>query len=111
MTVEDVALAYFAAIRIRDPVRIREVFTPDAELTTMAGTVRGNDEIASWYAANAFKAGELDPRPGPFLVDGERLAVEIDLRMGDSVTRVADMFTFDGDRIARLAVYLGPAAG
>jgi hypothetical protein len=43
-------------------------------------------------------------------VDGDRLAVEIELRMGGRSTPVADFFTVDGDRIRRLVIYLLPTS-
>jgi uncharacterized protein (TIGR02246 family) len=106
----DVARAYFAAIAARDPAAVAAVFAPDAELVTAAGVVRGADAIAAFYRDNAFaNAQRLAPRPGPLLVDGDRLAVEIELGIDDASMRVADFFTFTagGDRIRRLAVYLG----
>jgi len=102
--------AYFAAIRARDADALRELFTSDAELITQAGTFLGPDAIAGFYRELAFKVDDLWPDPGPFLVEGERVAVEIRLRMAGTVTLVADVFTLAGDRIRRLAVYTGPTA-
>jgi hypothetical protein len=42
------------------------------------------------------------------VIDGARVAVEIELRMNGRVSLVADVFTIEGDRIRRLAVFLGP---
>src|SRR5262249_41600022 len=58
----------------------------------------------------AFNVEDLWPEPGPLLVEGERVAVEIRLRMAGNVTLVADVFTLAGGRIRRLAIYTGPAA-
>ena len=58
----------------------------------------------------AFSIDDLWPEPGPLIVDGDRVAVEIQLRMGGSTTLVADVFTLDDGRIRRVAIYNGPPA-
>jgi hypothetical protein len=105
-----VATAYFAAITARDAEAIESLFEPDAELVNMAGTTRGAAAIARFYAENAFTFDDLLPEPGPLLVDGNQVAVEIRLRMNHNITTVADVFTIVGDRIRRLAIYMGPPA-
>ena len=104
-----VARAYFAAITAHDADAVQACFHDDAELVTATGTYRGPDAIGDFYRENAFQIDDLRPTPGPFLVDGDRLAVEIGLRMGGRTTPVADFFTVDGDRIRRLVIYLLPA--
>jgi hypothetical protein len=103
--------AYFAAIRARDAGRLGELFTDDAELVGPAGAFTGRDAIVEFYRDLAFALDDLWPEPGPLLVDGRRVAVEIRLRMAGSVTLVADVFTLAPDgRIARVAIYNGPPA-
>jgi hypothetical protein len=102
-----VAERYFAAVKARDVEGIRRVFGREAELLTVAGTYRGSDEIARFYGDLVFGASELDPRPGEFLVDGDRLAVEIELRLDGNVSRVADVFTIRDGLIERLGIYNG----
>jgi len=104
----DVARAYFEAIRARDGKALRGLFAPDAELVTPAGTVRGAEAIAAFYEASAFQAADLEPRPGPFLVSGGRVACEIELRLAGTSTAVADFFTIEAEHIVRLSVFLGP---
>jgi hypothetical protein len=106
----ETAEAYFAAINGRDPAGIRAVFAPQGELVTPAGRVTGASQIAEFYASQAFTAADLAARPGPFLVSGERVAVEIELQMHDQRTRVADFFLVRAGLIERLAVYLGGPA-
>ena len=110
MTDTAVVDAYLGAIRARDADALRELFTSDAELITQAGTFVGPDAIAGFYRDLAFNVEDLWPEPGPLLVEGERVAVEIRLRMAGNVTLVADVFTLAGGRIRRLAIYTGPAA-
>ena len=104
----DAIQAYFTAIRARDADALRDLFTDDAELVSLAGTFTGRDAIVSFYRDIAFKIDDLWPEPGPLIVDGDRVAVEIRLRMGGGITLVGDVFTIAGGRIARVAIYSGP---
>jgi ketosteroid isomerase-like protein len=106
-----IVTAYFDAIRARDVDALRELFAPDAELVTTAGVVVGRDAVAAFYRDSAFQIDDLEPRPGPLLVDGTRVAVEIELRIGGRVAPVADFFTIEDGRIRRLAIYSGPPGG
>jgi len=105
-----VADAYFAAIRSHDVDGIKHVFATTAELLTPTGTYVGPENIAQFYAGQAFAAPDLQPQVGPFLIDGNRLAVEIVLQMYGQKSRVADVFEIRDGFIQRLAVYLGGAA-
>ena len=105
-----VAEAYFAAIRARDVEGIKTVFAPAGELVTPTGSYVGPDRIAEFYTAQAFTAPDLQPQVGAFVIDGERLAVEIVLQMYGQKSRVADVFEIRDGLIQRLAVYLGGTA-
>ena len=59
---EAVANAYFAAIRAHDVEGIKQVFAPTAELVTPTGTYIGPDNIAEFYAGQAFAAPDLQPQ-------------------------------------------------
>ncbi len=100
---------YFAAIRKKDADALGDLFTPDARLVTVAGTFIGPAAIATFYRDLAFTVDDLWPEPGPLLVDGDRVAVEIRLRMNGTVSLVGDFFTITDGKISRLAVYTGPA--
>ncbi len=103
-----VARAYFAAITAHDADAVAACFADDAVLVTAAGTFEGPAAIAGFYRDNAFQFEDLRPTPGPFVVDRDQLAVEIDLFMGGRHTPVADFFTVDGTTIRRLVIYMGP---
>ena len=105
-----VAGAYFAAITAHDADAVAACFADDAVLVTAAGTFEGPVAIAGFYRDNAFRFEDLRPTPGRFVIDGDHLAVEIDLFMGGRHTPVADFFTVDGDAITRLVIYMGPPA-
>jgi hypothetical protein len=99
-----VAHAYFDAVRARDADALRTLFAPDAELVTATGSFHGAEAITDYYEELAFT---IEPQPtlGPFLVDGGRIAVEIDLATTIGPMHVADVFTITGGQIARLAIY------
>ena len=101
--------SYFAAIGPRDVEAIRDVFHDRCRPLAARGlgVTAGRDAIAAFYRDAAFQFADLEPRPGPLVVDGNRVAVEIALRMNGTTTAVADVFEVDADGIRRLAVYLG----
>ena len=105
-----VASAYFAAVAARDGARIAELFAPDAELVTAAAVFRGRDEITRFFVGSSFVFDDLEPRPGPLLVDGDHVAVEIELRLGGKISQLADFFTITDGRIRRLAIYSGASS-
>lgn len=100
--------AYFTAIRARDVDALAALFTDGAELVSAAGTFLGRDAIVAFYRDLAFQVADLWPDPGPLIIDGDRVAVEIELHMGGAVTLVGDVFTLERGRIARVAIYNGP---
>jgi ketosteroid isomerase-like protein len=110
ITNTDVVTAYFAAIRARDVDALAAQFAADAELVTAAGTFRGVPAIAGFYRDLAFLVEDLWPDPGPLVVDGDRVAVEIQLRMNGTVSPVADFFTLGDGLITRLVIYAAPPA-
>jgi ketosteroid isomerase-like protein len=110
MTNVDTVNAYFRAIRDKDADALRQLFRSDAQLTSLAGTFTGPDAIASFYRDLAFTVDDLWPEPGPLVVDGDRIAVEIELRMNGTVALVGDFFTLADGKISRLVIYNGPPA-
>jgi len=110
MTTVPVIDAYFAAIRAKDADALGALFTDDADLVTMAGTFTGPTAIAGFYRDLAFQVEDLWPEPGLLIVDGERVAVEIRLRMNGKVSLVGDFFTLRNGRIERLCICNGPPA-
>jgi ketosteroid isomerase-like protein len=103
-----IADAYFAAVTAHDPVAVQACFAEDAELVSGPTTLRGAQEIGGFYRQNLV-VDDLRPSPGSYVIDGDRLAVEIDLFVAGSHNMVADFFTFDGDKISRLVIYGLPA--
>jgi ketosteroid isomerase-like protein len=104
MTSEAVVTAYFEAIRARDAAALAPLFDVDAELESAAGTFRGRDAIVGFYRDLVFLVDDLWPEPGPLLVDGDRVEVEIQLRMNGAITPVRDFFTLRDCVITRLVI-------
>jgi ketosteroid isomerase-like protein len=96
--------SYFAAIRARDAVALGRLFHRDAVLVSAAGTFEGRDAITAFYRDLVFPVEDLWPDPGPLAVDGDRVTVEIRLRMNGDVSRVNDFFTLGDGLITRLVI-------
>ena len=99
-----VADAYFAAVTAHDPDAVQACFADDAELVTGGQTFAGAAAIGDFYR-QSLTVPDLRPSPGPYVVDGDHLAVEIDLLVAGAHVAVADFFTIVDDRIRRLVIY------
>jgi len=86
---------------------VQACFADNAELVTTTGTYRGPAAIGGFYRDSLLQSDDVRPSPGPFIVDGNRLAVEIDLLRGGRHIAVGDFFTIDGDTISRLVIFFG----
>jgi ketosteroid isomerase-like protein len=107
----EVVNAYFASVTAADPQAVAELFAADAVLQNAAGTLTGADAIRRMYE-NGLAPGAMKPNPRRFVVDGETVAVEIDLTANGSAVALADFFTIRDGKIERLAIYsLTPADG
>ncbi len=103
--------AYVKAVRSGDNKALRATFADDMEMMCrpMAGVetghMTGGDAIAAFYAKLLKDRGGANPHPGPLIVDGDRVAVEIDAHHAAFIDEVADFFTIRNGKIQRLAVY------
>jgi ketosteroid isomerase-like protein len=104
----EIVNAYFTAMRSKDAAAHRELFADDAELVTSLGIFVGVEAIAGFYRDFAFSVDDLWPEPGPLLVSGECIAVELRARANGTVSLMADFFTIRDGKIVRLAIYTGP---
>jgi len=100
--------SYFTAIRQRDGAALRKMFAPDAVLVTSGTTISGTDAIADFYETGAFGYDDLWPSPGPLEIDGGRVTVVIDLRMGGTDHTVTDTFEVSEGKIRRLEISFLP---
>ncbi|GAA4024798.1 nuclear transport factor 2 family protein [Streptomyces plumbiresistens] len=107
----EVVTAYFAAVTAADAKAVADLFAPDAVLHNAAGTLNGADAIGRMYE-NGLAPGAMTPTPKRFVVDGESVAVEIDLVANGSAVTLGDFFTVRNGKIERLAIYsLTPTDG
>lgn len=104
----DVARAYFAAVTAHDADAIAACFADDAELVTNTGTFHGRAAIGGFYRDSLLQADDVRPAPGPLIVDGNRVAVEIDLLRRGRQIAVGDFFTIEDGKIRRLVIFFGP---
>jgi hypothetical protein len=96
---------YFEAVRARDLDALCALFHADADVLVGGGHHTGIRAITEFYAS-AFAADPPNPAPGPLLVAGEVVAVEIvNHRASGAVVELADFFTVEDGRIRRLRAY------
>ena len=106
--VTEVVAAYFSAIRSRDIDGLYSLFGAEAVVTDYEETVYGRDKILERYESRFFGSEDLYPRPGKLLVDGDRVAVEIEVTLNGEVLQVADFFSIADGKIERLSIYAYP---
>ncbi len=112
--ITDVVETYVKAVRAGDLTLLRSVCADDMELVMRrsddapTGRLHGAEAIVAFYGKLLKDRGGADPHPGPLLVVGDRVAVEIQAHHGTYIDEVADFFTIRNGKIVRLAVYSGP---
>lgn len=114
-SIEAIGRAYWQAEASRDIDRIMGCFTDDARWDGPGKTLRGRDEIRSFYQASAAAYPGLDVTVGRVIGDDDQAAFEWHATFTDpgrnSVTvSGVNIMRRDGDRIASLTTYHDPAA-
>ncbi len=106
MTPAGVVERYFECMRNGD-LAVVDVFTEDARLIGLGTVVEGREAIREFYAAS-IDAARPSPRPvGPLLVEGGRVAAEIEISLATGeVLHVVDLFVVEGDRIRSLTYFV-----
>jgi uncharacterized membrane protein YkvA (DUF1232 family) len=99
-----IADTYFAAVTAHDPDAVQACFADDAELVSGTMHLRGREAIGDFYRQN-LTIEDLRPAPGRYVIDDDRLAVEIDLFVVGQHNYLADFFTFRDGKIQRLVIY------
>ena len=95
---------YFTAVTAQDPALVRGLFSPDATFDVDGDVRHGHEEILSYYTENTFVFEDFRPDPGPLVVDGTTVTVDIDVHLGGNIRSVRDVFATDGQRITNLEV-------
>ncbi|MBY6685603.1 nuclear transport factor 2 family protein [Rhodococcus sp. BP-149] len=110
-TPSEVVSAYFAGVTAGDAAAVSALFASDAVLQNATGTLDGADAIRRMYEGG-LSSSTMVPSPRQYVVDGERVAVEIDLKADGHDVILGDFFTVRGGLITRLAIYsLTPDGG
>ncbi len=81
---------YFACMRAGD-VGVADLFHLDARLIGLGRIVAGRAAIAQFYAASIALARPQPRLLGPWLVDGERVAVELMIEIVNSDRAAAEL--------------------
>src|SRR6476620_8208164 len=90
--------AYFAGVKAGDASAVAALFAPDAELINATGTLRGAAAIKRMYE-NGLAPGAMKPSPRPPVVNGDHVAVEIDLEANGVRLKLGDFFTIRDGKI------------
>jgi len=96
--------AYFGCVAAGYPDAVASLFAEEAVLQNAAGTLIGSAAIKRMYQ-NGLKPGAMRPNPRKMVVDGNKVAVEIDLVANGQSMTLADFFTIVEGKIQRLAIY------
>ncbi|WP_285249466.1 nuclear transport factor 2 family protein [Pseudarthrobacter sp. fls2-241-R2A-168] len=96
--------AYFAGVKAGDASAVAALFAPDAQLINAKGTLRGADAIQRMYE-NGLAPGAMTPSPWPPVVNGDHVAVEIDLDVNGVPLKLGDFFTIRDGKIQTLTIY------
>jgi hypothetical protein len=110
-TASEVVARYFACMRAGDPA-VADVFHQDARLIGLGTVVDGRPAIDRFYESS-IRAARPQPRElGPWMVAGDRVAVELEIGLADApAMHVVDLFVVDGDRIRSLTYFVADHAG
>jgi predicted TIM-barrel fold metal-dependent hydrolase len=95
---------YFAAVTTRDVDALRALYSPDAVLESGDVRLVGREAIIGYYTENTFTFDDFRPVPGPFDVQGDRVTVPLDVRLGGQDRTVRDVFETAGPHITALRI-------
>ncbi len=105
-TPREVVEEYFRRVRARDP-RLTELFAADARLVGLGTVTTGRAAIDAFYADVNATAAPVPAARGPLLVEGARVAAEIDIAIaGGEPVHVIDLFEVHDGRITTLTYFL-----
>src|SRR5438094_622300 len=100
----EIVAAYFEGVKAGDADAVAALFAPDARLTNAAGILEGAAAIRRMYQ-NGLTPGAMTPSPCPPVVNGDHVAVEIDLNANGVTLKLGDFFTIRDGKIESLTIY------
>ncbi|HWE66406.1 MAG TPA: nuclear transport factor 2 family protein [Acidimicrobiales bacterium] len=95
---------YFSAVTARNVDALRALFSPTAVLTSGPIRLDGRDAIIAYYVDNTFTFDDFHPVPGPLRIEGGRVTVSIDVRLGGLDHTVRDVFETEDSLITSLDI-------
>jgi hypothetical protein len=95
---------YFAAVTTRDVEALRDLFAPDAVLESGATLLVGREAVIRYYVDNTFTFDDFRPEPGPLTIEGDRVTVSLNVRLGGADRSVLDVFETAGPQITALHI-------
>jgi hypothetical protein len=98
---------YFKAVQSHAVDNIVTVFASDATIATSDRDITGLDNIRQFYLNGVLKCKNFIPKPGPYMTNGDSLAVEIVLQCDGVDKQVGDFFTMKNGKITFMRVYSG----
>ena len=103
----EVVEQYFAHMRAGD-VAVVELFHDDARLVGLGTVVAGRPAIDEFYAASIAASGPQPRLLGTPMVEGDRVAVEIEIEFSTEMPpmHVLDLFVVDHGRIRSLTYFI-----
>lgn len=107
MSPAEVAERYIACVRARDLDGWMDLFADDAVYRLPNGTEFAGKVAIREFQAKVFGSGAPFPTPVGRLVDGNRMAVQVQAQLPDGTVRhTANVYTLGDDgRIALLEIY------
>lgn len=97
---------YFSRMRAGDK-SVVDLFHDEAQLVGLGTTRTGKDAIGAFYQGVIERAGPTPRSAGPLLVDGSRVAAEINIELSDSASiHAMDLFVIEEGRIRSLTYFL-----
>jgi predicted TIM-barrel fold metal-dependent hydrolase len=95
---------YFSAVTAQDIDMLADLFAPEAVLHSGDTRLEGRQAVLGYYRDNTFTFEDFRPHPGPLHIDGNRVTVDLDVRLGGQDRHIHDVFVLSDDRIASLHI-------
>ena len=94
---------YFAAVSAQDRSMLEALMAPHIVLQSGPVRLEGRDNVLEYYGAT-FAYPDFRPAPGPPVIEGNRVTVDIDVHLGGHDAVVRDVFELEAGRITSLHI-------
>ena len=103
----EVLQQYFTAVKSHQVNNIVSLFDANAKIITATGEIKGLANIRHFYLNGVLKCKNLSPKPGPYFIASNAIAVEIAIQCDGIEKQVGDFFTIQKGKIVSMRVYSG----